>query len=127
MNYLYVMLGGALGAVLRYGVSRWCAGVAVLAMPLGTFVVNMLGCLLLGLFTACGEHCPQIPRGALLMLTVGMCGAFTTFSTFSSETVRLVDEGRLMSALLYVAVSVVAGFLLFCTGRMALDMILTNK
>lgn len=117
MNYLYVMLGGALGALLRYGVGRLCAHVSLLSLPLGTFVVNIVGCFLLGLLTAWGELHTGVPRGLLLLLTVGMCGAFTTFSTFSADTIHLLDEGRLFAALSYVFASLVVGLLLFYAGR----------
>lgn len=126
MNYIYVMIGGALGALMRYGVGRWCEGVVAMGMPVGTFVVNVVGCLLLGVLTACGELCPQIPRGIMLLLSVGMCGAFTTFSTFSAESVRMADEGHLLAMLSYVVASIVMGFLLFYGGRAASTFLLTK-
>ena len=117
MNYIYVMLGGAIGALMRYGVSRLCAGVTFLAMPAGTLVVNLLGCFLLGLLTGFAGLHTSLPRGLMLMLTVGMCGAFTTFSTFSAENVRMMENGQALTALLYVTLSVVVGFLLFFLGK----------
>lgn len=117
MNYIYVMMGGAIGALLRYGVSRLCAGVTFLALPVGTLVVNLAGCLLLGLLTGFAEQHVSLPRGLMLMLTVGLCGAFTTFSTFSAENVRMMENGQVLTVLLYVTLSIVIGFLLFFLGK----------
>ncbi len=111
------MLGGALGALLRYGVSQWCRGITWMNMPLATLAVNLVGCFLLGWFTSLGAHHTGIPRPILLMLTTGMCGAFTTFSTFSGENVGLVENGHPLSALLYITVSIVLGFILFWLGK----------
>lgn len=127
-NLLFVMLGGALGAALRYGVGclvgtycpHLCDGVLggrLAGFPLATFVVNVAGCFLLGVLTAIGEQHAQVPRHVMLMLTVGLCGAFTTFSTFTSETVKALEGGQTLLAALYVGVSVVVGFLLFWWGK----------
>lgn len=111
------MIGGALGALMRYGLSRLCAGTAFLSMPAGTLAANLMGCLMLGILTGLIEQHTSLPRGLALMLTVGMCGAFTTFSTFSAESIRMLENGQLLSALLYVAVSILFGFLLFFVGK----------
>lgn len=114
-NCIYVMLGGAIGALLRYCVSQLLADVRFFAMPIGTFLVNLVGCFALGLLTGIGET-----RGAqpyMLLLTVGVCGAFTTFSTFSGETVKAAESGNALQAAVYVALSIAVGFLLFWTGK----------
>lgn len=114
-NCLYVMLGGAIGALLRYCVSQLFSDVRFFSMPVGTFLVNIVGCFALGLLTGIGET-----RGAqpyMLMLTVGVCGAFTTFSTFSGETIKAAEAGHALQAAVYVALSIAVGFLLFWTGK----------
>lgn len=116
-NYLFVMAGGALGAAARYGVGRLCTGLAFFNMPVGTFVVNIVGCFILGFLTAFGESHTAIPRGVLLLLTGGFCGAFTTFSTFTGEAAALTENGHWAAALAYVTASVVIGFLLFVLGK----------
>lgn len=116
-NCIYVMIGGAVGALLRYGVSRLCAGVTWFSIPIGTLSVNLIGCFVLGLLTGVAEQHTALPRGVMLMLTVGLCGAFTTFSTFSAETIRMMENGHLASALLYVSASLIIGFLLFWGGK----------
>ena len=124
MNSLLVMIGGALGALSRYGVGQWLAGNRWLSMPLGTLAVNLAGCLLLGLLTAVGERHLPLPclsepqsRQLLLLLTTGFCGAFTTFSTFSGETIKALESGLLWQSLAYATVSIVGGLLLFWCGR----------
>lgn len=116
-NCLYVMLGGALGALCRYCVAGLCSGVRLLTLPVGTFAVNVIGCLLLGLLTGWGEQHAASQRPMMLLLTTGFCGAFTTFSTFSGEAVRAAESGQVWQAALYVAASIGIGFLLFWWGR----------
>lgn len=111
------MAGGALGALVRYGVSLLCAGVRLLSMPVGTFAVNILGCFLLGLITGLGQRQGTIPPQLMLLLSTGFCGAFTTFSTFSAETINACENGHALQAAIYVAASLTIGFLLFFLGK----------
>lgn len=112
-EFVLVMMGGAVGAALRYAVGILLQGIRFAGLPIGTLVVNLVGCLLLGLLLGVGERYLVVPRQLMLMLTVGMCGAFTTFSTFSSETIKAIDQGLLVEALAYMAISLVGGLLLF--------------
>lgn len=116
-QYLYVMIGGAIGALMRYSASKLLAGICFFSMPLGTFIINIIGCFLLGILTGMGEHCPTLPRNLLLMLSVGVCGAFTTFSTFSSEMVKTMETGHITTAIFYAIASVSIGILLFWIGK----------
>lgn len=117
MNCIYVMIGGALGALCRYGVAQLCTGVRFLSMPTGTFAVNVAGCFVLGLLTGLGERHTGISPQMMLMLTTGFCGAFTTFSTFSAETIKACESGHALQALIYVVASITIGFLLFWLGK----------
>lgn len=72
---------------------------------------------MLGLFMGLGEKYTHLNAGVYLLLTAGLCGAFTTFSTFMAETYRLMDSGQLFVAIGYLCASIVAGFLLFYVGR----------
>lgn len=124
MSYLLVMFGGALGALSRYGLGQMLSGVKALSMPLGTLIINLLGCLLLGFLTGyAGRHAclPMLSeaqsRQAMLLLTVGFCGAFTTFSTFSGETIKAMEAGLVWQSILYVLLSVGLGLLLFWLGK----------
>lgn len=101
MQILLVALGGAVGSLARYGVGVAAARLFGLAFPWGTLIVNVAGGLAMGVLTARvgPEH-----EGARLLLGVGVLGGFTTFSTFSLETVRLMQQHP-ASAATYVALS----------------------
>lgn len=103
MNVLLVAVGGAIGAVARYGVGLGAARWFGLAFPWGTLAVNVVGGLLMGLLAARTGPDQESLR---LALGVGVLGGFTTFSAFSLETVRLMEHQPGL-AMLYVAASVV--------------------
>ncbi|GAA1372446.1 fluoride efflux transporter CrcB [Streptomyces beijiangensis] len=108
MNWLFVVLGAAIGAPLRYLADRSVQKRHDTVFPWGTFTVNLSGCLVLGLLTGAataGAASSQVQ----LFLGTGLCGALTTYSTFSYETLRLVEGGARFYAVANVAVSVVAG------------------
>lgn len=116
-NLLFVMAGGAIGAALRYLIGLACSRWALANLPLGTLSVNLLGCFLLGVLMALGQKYASFSGAPYLMLTVGVCGAFTTFSTFSADSIRLMDNGQWLTVLLYLSLSIIGGFLLFYLGR----------
>jgi len=108
VNVLAVALGGALGALLRYAVSLWMVRSDPAGWPWATLLVNVLGSALLG-----GVAFHAIEQGALsqstrLFLMVGLCGGFTTMSTFAFETLEYARMGLMGRAAAYAAVSVVA-------------------
>ena len=108
---LAIAAGGAVGSVLRFALSNWVHSVGGRAFPYGTLVVNVLGCLLMGfLFVFLMERfsSDHVLRAGLL---VGVLGGFTTFSSFSIETFRLLEEGLWMSAGMNAM-----GSLLLCVG-----------
>ena len=108
MTMLYVALGGALGAVLRYLTS-----IAV-AFPFGTLTVNVVGSFVMGLaFVLVAER--GFDRAALFLMT-GVLGGFTTFSAFSLDTLRLYERGDVGQAMLYVAASVVLALIGLVAG-----------
>ncbi|ORU90640.1 MAG: camphor resistance protein CrcB [Cycloclasticus sp. symbiont of Poecilosclerida sp. M] len=104
---LSIALGGSLGAVMRYLVSNGVHTLLGKGFPYGTLVVNILGSLVMGLlyelFLQRMSVSPEI-RGVLL---VGFLGAFTTFSTFSIETINLIEQGDLTKAILNMLLSVI--------------------
>jgi CrcB protein len=103
---LLVFLGGGTGAVLRYAVGRWLSGYWwATAFPWATFGINALGSFALGTLVMVYADRP----GWRTLLGVGVCGGFTTFSTFSVETLHLIEKGRYAAATAYVAGSVAAG------------------
>lgn len=116
MTAVAVALGGALGALTRWWVSESLQGGAPdLRFPWGTFTVNLLGALLLGLLYGVLQHV-EVSAGARAFMTVGVLGAFTTFSTFSFEAVAMAHGGALARAAVYLGTSVLAGVLLAWLG-----------
>ncbi|MFF4925599.1 fluoride efflux transporter CrcB [Kitasatospora sp. NPDC001261] len=108
MNWLLVVAGAVVGAPLRYLTDRAVQSRHDSVFPWGTFTVNVVGCLLLGLVTgavAAGAASSQVQ----LLLGTGLCGALTTYSTFSYETLRLAETGAGRYALANAAGSVAAG------------------
>ncbi len=108
MTVLLVLVGGALGAPVRYVVDLMVQSRHDSVLPWGTFVVNATGSLVVGV-TAGGVAAAGGPEWVLTLAGTGFCGALTTFSTFSFETVRLAEEGALTAAAINVAGSVVVG------------------
>lgn len=108
MTVLLVLIGGALGAPVRYVVDLMVQSRHDSVLPWGTFVVNAAGSLVLGA-TAGGVAAADGPHWLLTLVGTGFCGALTTFSTFSFETVRLAEEGALAAAVVNVAGSVAVG------------------
>lgn len=116
-NFIFVMLGGAIGAALRHGVGLLTSNVRLINMPVGTLIVNLLGCLLLGTLMGLTQRYTSIPKPLILMLTTGMCGAFTTFSTFTAETIGAMENGHFLSSMAYLIASIVFGLMLFWVGK----------
>ncbi|MEM7439473.1 MAG: fluoride efflux transporter CrcB [Pseudomonadota bacterium] len=103
---LQVALGGAIGAVLRYGAVTLSARMLGSGFPLGTLFVNVLGSFLMGVVMAWFAS-RSSAVWALPFMTAGLLGGFTTFSAFSLETIALYEQGRWSAASVYVVVSVV--------------------
>ena len=107
---LWVGIGGALGAVLRYVVSGHVQEqIQVGGLPYGTLAVNVIGCLLMGFLSQVARIPGRFTNEGVLFLFVGALGAFTTFSTFSKEAVDLFQSGRVAAALIHVGIQVVLG------------------
>lgn len=119
MRSLWIGLGGFLGAVARYQLDSLITRHHRSGFPWGTLVVNVSGCFLLGLlFTLSTERLDTNPA-LRVALTVGFLGAYTTFSTFSLQAVRLTELGHVAQALGYVGVSVAVGILAAWAGMSA--------
>jgi CrcB protein len=108
VNWLYVVLGAVVGAPLRYLTDRAVQSRHDSVFPWGTFTVNVAGSLVLGLLTGAAAAGAADSRLQLLLGT-GLCGALTTYSTFSYETLRLAQDGARGYAAVNVAASVAAG------------------
>lgn len=113
---LAIALGGALGAVSRHFVSNAVMKLFGGSFPLGTFAVNVLGSLALGLLIVLFAHKLQATPVLRPLLAVGFLGSFTTFSTYSLETVLLVERGDIQGAVVYAGGSLIIGVLALMAG-----------
>ncbi|MCS7058111.1 MAG: fluoride efflux transporter CrcB [Meiothermus sp.] len=110
-RYLLVALGGAIGALLRYGLGAWVQALGGPGFPWSTFLINVSGSFLIGIVLRLSLEGALSPEWRLF-LAVGVLGGYTTFSTFSWETLTLAQQGEWLKASLYVLGSVVLGLLL---------------
>lgn len=109
-EFLLVGLGGFFGSISRYGIGVWTTRFWVNPFPLGTFLINIIGCLLIGLLFG-GWIKGHISDSMSRFMIAGFCGGFTTFSSFSYEALALLEEGRIVVWGLYVGSSVLLGML----------------
>ncbi|HWA57772.1 MAG TPA: fluoride efflux transporter CrcB [Gemmatimonadales bacterium] len=107
MILLYIAFGSAAGGVLRYLLGGAIQRAAGGTFPLGTLLINITGSFLLGLLYRYSADSAAITPEVRAMLTIGLCGGYTTFSSFSYESIRLLEDGQVGRALLYVGLSVV--------------------
>ncbi len=118
-------MGGAAGALCRYGltevVQRWLGP----GMAWGTLSVNLIGCFLIGLAFHCIASTGTIPHEVRFVAVVGFIGAFTTFSTFSLENLNFLRDGDYLTAAIYTGISVVVGIALTVLGMRAGHLIAT--
>lgn len=114
LECLFVGLGGFIGSVARYLIGLLAVETAS-GFPVKTFCINLLGSFILGVVSESALRDPGISRNLVLFLQIGVCGGFTTFSTFSSEALKLFAGGRQGVALSYMVLSVVLG-LVCCYG-----------
>ena len=109
--FLFVGIGGFLGSVARYYSSQFMNIYFPSSFPLGTFIVNMVGCLLIGVIFGFSEKGNMLSPEWRIFLATGFCGGFTTFSTFSYENLNLLRDGEYFYVGAYVSASVVFGLL----------------
>ena len=119
MRLLLVCAGGALGSSARYLVSSWMAGRFGSAFPWGTLTVNVAGSFLIGLIATLADDVGSVGPEGRLFLVVGVLGGFTTFSSFSLETLRLAEQNEMVRALWNVFVSITLSLLAAMLGIMA--------
>ena len=115
VRYVMIALGGALGALARYQLSTVIQSRIPVGFPWGTFVVNISGCLVMGIATTLVTERLANPNWRFLV-PIGFIGAYTTFSTFELETFRAAGDGAWLIAGANVAASVLAGYIALWTG-----------
>ncbi|HLK28829.1 MAG TPA: fluoride efflux transporter CrcB [Puia sp.] len=107
---LIIAAGSGIGGVMRYGMQSFIYKLYPFSFPLGTFLVNIIGCFLIGIFFALAEKNILTSETRLFLIT-GICGGFTTFSTFSYDNIALLKQGNFLYFFLYAIGSVVLGIL----------------
>lgn len=105
---LLVGMGGAAGSIARYLISQTIESRVLSSFPYGTFAVNIVGCFIIGVIYALSSRGLVVPEWRVLLAT-GFCGGFTTFSSFSYETLSLIQEGQLYNPMLYLGASILCG------------------
>ena len=117
----YIAVGSAIGGISRYLIGGLVQRLAAGTFPAGTLLINVTGSFLLGFILRYGVETPTLTPEVRALLTVGLCGGYTTFSTFSYETVALLEDGEWSRAAVYVGLSVgvslLATFLGFAAAR----------
>jgi fluoride exporter len=108
-----IFLGGGLGSIARYGAARWLnVGTSI---PLGTLVANVTACFILGVLVGIADQRQLLSGASRAFWAIGFCGGFSTFSTFSQETITLIQSGSAPMAIFYALIS-----LLLCPGAIFL-------
>ena len=109
--------GGFVGTCLRYLIGvvakQWCSG----TFPIGTFIVNALGCFVIGIIYGLSEKSGVLNSTHVLLLATGFCGGFTTFSAFANEAWMLGTKGDILMSIAYIVASVIVGILCVWLGR----------
>ena len=119
LKYLFVGIGGCLGSILRFWLGSYIGGKMGIRFPYGTLVINITGSFLIGLvFAVLTARADWSPNWRYL-IPVGFIGGYTTFSSFEYETLRSIQDGQVGLGVLYVALSVVVGFVAVWGGVMA--------
>ena len=122
MIYLLIALGGAVGSLLRYLLGGWVQGTSDSGFPIGTMFVNVSGCFIIGILVRQFMNM-QLSHDLRALLVVGFCGGFTTFSTFSAETIGLIEGGEYGRASAYVILSVGLCLLATVAGMTVMRMV----
>lgn len=119
---LIVGAGSFTGGVLRYLVSKLLQNIGSQSFPISTFLVNLIGCFAIGLFYGLFERNNLMNTDVRLFLTVGLCGGFTTFSTFINESYQLIKEDNFLYLFAYTSVSLLGGLFVLYIGYTVIRM-----
>jgi fluoride exporter len=122
-NILFIGMGGFIGSVLRFFVSQLNLSIHILSIPIGTFTVNVLGSYIIGFLTGISQKSDLLSNDIRLFLMVGLCGGFTTFSSFTNENLTLMHDGLFLSIFLYTGLSILFGFLAVYLGYVTTNLL----
>ena len=115
-SVLIVGIGSFIGGALRYLISTLFKQFCTQGFPWGTLLVNLMGCFIFGAIFALFSKYSSTSHPWCLLLTTGLCGGFTTFSTFAYESVLMLQQGNLSGFISYIATSLIAGISVFALG-----------
>lgn len=113
---LFVGVGGGIGSIFRFLTSAFAAKYSLIGFPLGTFIANVLGCLVLGICVGVFGKNPSENENLRLLLVTGFCGGYTTFSTFASENIQMLQQQNYLMLVFYTLSSLLLGFLAIAIG-----------
>jgi fluoride exporter len=119
-TFLLIGSGSAAGGICRHFVQVFMAKMVGVQFPFGTFLVNLSGCFVIGLLYGLADRYAWLSMEWRLLLITGVCGGYTTFSSFSYEAVSLLRQGSILYFILYAAGSVVLGVLATAVGMLAI-------
>lgn len=118
---LLVGLGGGVGSILRYLTGIAAGKLFPTKLPLGTFIVNIIGCFIVGILIGLLQKTATTDSNMRLLLIVGFCGGFTTFSAFSAESLSMIQSGNILTGILYITASIITGLLAVWIGGMIIS------
>ena len=110
-HILIIGTGGFIGSVARYFISMLNLNIDFFSIPFGTLLVNVIGSFIIGVLTGISEKSELLTLELRLFLMVGLCGGFTTFSSFTNENLMFLHNGQFLSILLYTGLSIFLGFI----------------
>jgi CrcB protein len=116
MNWFLVGIGGSLGALSRYGIDRIMISITGQAGIYGTLISNATGSFLLGLIVGIGLDKFNWPTSYILFITVGFCGSFTTFSTLTMTSIKLMEEGDYLKGTFNLIINIIVGIIVTLLG-----------
>ena len=116
MNWFLVGIGGSLGALSRYGIDRIMISITGQAGIYGTLISNATGSFLLGLVVGIGLDKFNWPTSYILFITVGFCGSFTTFSTLTMTSIKLMEEGDYLKGTFNLIINIIVGIIVTLLG-----------
>lgn len=119
---IYIFIGSGLGGLTRFGLGKWINSLHSTNFPFGTFIVNVLACFVLGFVIGLADSRQIISPQTKMFWVVGFCGGFSTFSTFSNETLTLLQASNHATNFLYIVLSVIV-----CLTVTFLGLTLANK
>lgn len=122
-KFIYLAIGGLTGTFARYFLAGAVYELLGTRFPYGTLIVNLTGCFIIGVLTTIAENKFLLNPNTRVLLMIGFCGAFTTFSTFIFETSNLIRDGETLRAFVNVILSVIIGFIVFRIGMFLGDIL----